>query len=183
MLIIASWILASDVDPISLAIAKTALMRAGMGQPPNPPKNNTTKLPSRPNSSKGMTSSQAFYTLGVYIKDLLFVESVTNKTDLDSASTRVVTKGITHGENQSSSETTEKCLSTRLKESGNSYNVSSKSSAAPGIGESNIMQTAFIGWKEMGVGRPQPTSNSTSGGLICLNLYYHWLSKRPINDS
>ncbi len=65
MLIIVSWVLASDVDPISLAIAKTALMRAGMGKPPNPPKNNTAKLPPRPNSSKGMTKSQAFYALSV----------------------------------------------------------------------------------------------------------------------
>ncbi len=176
MFIIVSWVLASDLDPISLAIAKTALMRSGMGQPPNPPKNNTTKLPSRPNSSKRMTLSQGCYALGVYIMDLLFVESVTNQTGLDefklnSASNAVLNKGITHGEIQSSSVTTEKCLSARLKEAGNSCNVSSKSSTTPDIGENNIMQTAFIGWKEMGVGRPQLTSNSTSGGLICLDLY------------
>ncbi len=65
--------------------------------------------------------------------DLLFVESINNQTDLDSASTAVLNKGITHGENQSSSETTEKCLSTRLKESVNSCYASSKSSAAPNI--------------------------------------------------
>ncbi len=120
--------------------------------------------------------------------DLLFVESVTSQTDsdefkLNSVSNGVLTKGITHGENQSSRETTEKCLSTRLKESGNSCNVSSKSSATPDIGETNIMKTDLNGWKEMGVGRPQPTSNSTSGGLIRLDLYDYCLSKRLINDS
>ncbi len=115
--------------------------------------------------------------------DLLFVESVTNQTKLNSASAAVLTKGSTHGENQSSSETTEKCLSTRVKEAGNSCNASSKSSTVPDIGETNIMQTAFIGWMEMGVVRPQPTINSTSGGLIRLDLYDYCLSKRLINDS
>ncbi len=115
--------------------------------------------------------------------DLLFVESVTNQTDLDSASTAVLTKGITHGENQSSRETTEKCLSTRLKESGNSCNASSKSSTVLDIGETNIMKADFTGWKEMGVGRPQLTSNSTSGGSIRLDLYDNCLSKQLINDS
>ncbi len=67
MLIIVSWVLASDVDPISLATAKTALMRAGISQLPNPPKNNTAKIPSRPNSSKRMTLSHRCHALGVYI--------------------------------------------------------------------------------------------------------------------
>ncbi len=102
---------------------------------------------------------------------------------MNSASTGVLTKGITHGENQSSSEASEKCPSTRVKESGNSCKVSSKSSATPDIGETNIMKTDLNGWKEMGVGRPQLTSNSTSGGFIRLELYCQCLSKQLINDS
>ncbi len=104
-----------------------------------------------------------------------FVESAANNLDLvkynlNSAST----EGITPGENQSSSATTEKFFSTSLKESSNPCNVSSTSSTAPDIGENNTTISSVTCKKEMKVDRPTPTSNSTSSKLICLILYYYY---------
>ncbi len=45
---------ASAVDPISLAIAKTALVRAGMTQPSNPPSKTSKLLPNGSNSSNNI---------------------------------------------------------------------------------------------------------------------------------
>ncbi len=43
---------ASDVDPISLAIAKIALMRVGVGQPAKPTEQQLQGIPPGPSSSK-----------------------------------------------------------------------------------------------------------------------------------
>ncbi len=162
-----------------MAIAKTALMRAGMGQSPKPPKSNNAKIHSRSNSSKRINLSQQFlYLEGFYNVFFLLLESASNNFDLvkpklNSASI----ERITSGENQSSSTTTDKYFSTSLKEPSNACNVSSNSSTAPDIGENSITITSVTCKKEMQVGRPTPTSNSISGEFISCNLYYYCLSK------